>query len=79
MNRVITQDVILDKMREVKADLTPFKKLKTFKCRQHGDRLFVLDSEVVRLLKTAQQHSAYNHLSSWGYIYNETILKKDSI
>lgn len=73
-SRVITQDVILDKMREIKADLTCFKALKTFECRQHGDRLFVLDSEVVALLDTAQQHSAYNHLAAYGYIYNETIL-----
>ena len=74
-SRVITQDVILDTMREIKANLTPFKKLKTFKCIQHGDRLFVLDSEVVRLLKTAQQHSAYNYLAAHGFIYNETISK----
>ena len=73
-SRVIAQDVILDQMREMGSDLTNFKKLTTFKCRQNGDRLFVLDSEVVALLDTAQQHSGYNHLSAYGYIYNETIL-----
>ena len=36
MNRVITQDVILDKMREVKADLSPFKKLKSFNVDNMG-------------------------------------------
>ena len=73
-NRVITQEVIFESMREINVDLTPFKKLKTFNCKQYGDQLWVLESEVLKLINTEQEHGAYNYLSAYGYIYSLTIL-----
>ena len=66
-NRVITQEVIFESMREINVDLTPFKKLKTFNCKQYGDQLWVLESEVLKLINTDYNNQLKVEFVHFGY------------